>query len=107
MTSQCSQSARKVPSNSEATDHEFDQVGEYIQVAVSADSASSDLDDAIDSFGDGGGQIGFDKDEECRGSASSAGRRTRATRGCGFAGRRVIQARRNFSTVPLQARPRE
>ena len=55
MASECYQSARNVRGDSERTDQAVDDVGEYIQVAVSAETILDALDDATKSCGDGVG----------------------------------------------------
>ena len=64
MTSERSQIARNVRRDIEVTDDEVDDVGECIQVAISAGAVLDDRDDAIESFGDGVGQIVLDEGED-------------------------------------------
>ena len=64
MTSECSQIAGNVRKHIEVTDHEVDDVGECVQVAVSAGAVFADLEYAIKSFGDGVDRIVLDKGED-------------------------------------------
>jgi len=64
MTSECSQITRNVRRDIEVPDHEVDDVGEAIPIAVSAGAVFDNLDDAIESFGDGVDQIVLDKGED-------------------------------------------
>jgi hypothetical protein len=57
MPSGCSQHSRNSCRYGDVTDHEIDDVGEYIQVALAADLARVDLDDAIELLGNVVGRI--------------------------------------------------
>ena len=48
----------------EVSDDEVDDVGERVEIAVSACAVLDDLDDAVQSLGDGVGQIVLDKGED-------------------------------------------
>lgn len=65
MASECSQIAWNVRRDIEVSDDEVDDVGEGFQGAVSAGAILDDLvDDAVESFGDGIGEIVFDEGED-------------------------------------------